>query len=160
MLSNIAPFFIVEELGPSVAFYVRAGFDVRYSAPAQDPFFAIVGRDETRIFLKAITDDVLPLPNPIRHHWAPWDAFVSVEQHDTLAAEFAEANIAFHKELKNTDDGLRGFEVRDNDGYVLFFGRPATRSARWRRCPVTTTQSLSSTHTLGRPRGELIATRH
>ena len=26
---------------------------------------------------------------------------------------------------KNTDDGLRGFEVRDNDGYVLFFGRPA-----------------------------------
>ena len=118
MLSNIAPFFIVEELGPSVAFYVRAGFDVRYSAPAQDPFFAIVGRDETRIFLKAITGDVLPLPNPIRHHWAPWDAFVSVEQPDTLAAEFAEANIAFHKELKNTDDGLRGFEVRDNDGYV------------------------------------------
>ena len=87
MLSNIAPFFIVEELGPSVAFYVRAGFDVRYSAPAQDPFFAIVGRDETRIFLKAITGDVLPLPNPIRHHWAPWDAFVSVEQPDTLAAE-------------------------------------------------------------------------
>ena len=126
MLSNIAPFFIVEELGPSVAFYVRAGFDVRYSAPAQDPFFAIVGRDETRIFLKAITGDVLPLPNPIRHHWAPWDAFVSVEHPDTLAAEFAEANIAFHKELKNTDDGLRGFEVRDNDGYVLFFGRPVS----------------------------------
>ena len=22
------------------------------------------------------------------------------------------------------DDGLRGFEVRDADGYVLFFGRP------------------------------------
>ena len=77
-MSNIAPFFIVEELGPSVAFYVRAGFDVRYSAPAQDPFFAIVGRDETRIFLKQITGDVLPLPNPIRHHWAPWDAFGSV----------------------------------------------------------------------------------
>ena len=113
-MSNIAPFFIVEELGPSVAFYVRAGFDVRYSAPAQDPFFAIVGRDETRIFLKAITGDVLPMPNPIRYHWARWDAFVSVEQPDTLAAD-----------SKNTDDGLRGFEVRDNDGYVFFFGRPA-----------------------------------
>jgi len=125
VLSNIAPFFIVRELEPSVAFYVRAGFDVRYSAPAQDPFFAIVGRDETQIFLKAIGGDVLPLPNAIRHHWAPWDAFVSVEQPDSLAAEFAEANIAFHQELKNTDDGLRGFEVRDNDGYVLFFGRPA-----------------------------------
>ena len=98
-MSNIAPFFIVEELGPSVAFYVRAGFDVRYSAPAQDPFFAIVARDETRIFLKQITGDVLPLPNPIRHHWAPWDAFVSVEHPDTLAAEFAEANIAFRMKL-------------------------------------------------------------
>ena len=124
-MSNIAPFFIVRELEPSVAFYLKAGFDVRDSAPAQDPFFAIVWRDETQIFLKAIGGDVLPLPNAIRHHWAPWDAFVSVEQPDSLAAEFAEANIAFHQELKNTDDGLRGFEVRDNDGYVLFFGRPA-----------------------------------
>ena len=23
-----------------------------------------------------------------------------------------------------TDDGLRGFELKDVDGYVLFFGRP------------------------------------
>ena len=23
-----------------------------------------------------------------------------------------------------TDDGLRGFEPKDMDGYVLFFGRP------------------------------------
>ncbi len=26
--------------------------------------------------------------------------------------------------LKDTHDGLRGFEIRDPDGYVLFFGRP------------------------------------
>jgi hypothetical protein len=26
--------------------------------------------------------------------------------------------------LKDTQDGLRGFELRDTDGYVLFFGRP------------------------------------
>jgi hypothetical protein len=26
--------------------------------------------------------------------------------------------------LKDTDDGLRGFEITDPDGYVLFFGRP------------------------------------
>ena len=25
------------------------------------------------------------------------------------------------------DDGLRGFELKDADGYVLFFGRPETR---------------------------------
>jgi len=26
--------------------------------------------------------------------------------------------------LKDTHDGLRGFEICDPDGYVLFFGRP------------------------------------
>jgi hypothetical protein len=31
---------------------------------------------------------------------------------------------SFSRPLKNDDDGLRGFEVKDGDGYVLFFGRP------------------------------------
>ena len=26
--------------------------------------------------------------------------------------------------LKDTHDGLRGFEICDPDGYILFFGRP------------------------------------
>ena len=30
----------------------------------------------------------------------------------------------FSHPLENDDDGLRGFEVKDTDGYVLFFGRP------------------------------------
>jgi len=29
----------------------------------------------------------------------------------------------FFEPLADTDDGLRGFEVQDADGYVLFFGR-------------------------------------
>jgi hypothetical protein len=28
------------------------------------------------------------------------------------------------KDSEDGDDGLRGFEVQDADGYVLFFGRP------------------------------------
>ena len=59
-----------------------------------------------------------------RHEWAPWDAFVFVPDPDALAAEFASREAEFHKEIYDRDDGLRGFEVRDNDGYVLFFGRP------------------------------------
>ena len=31
---------------------------------------------------------------------------------------------AFSVPLKDTHDGLRGFEICDPDGYVLFFGRP------------------------------------
>jgi len=44
---------------------------------------------------------------------------------DALAAEFAALGAAFSAPLKDTHDGLRGFEICDPDGYVLFFGRPA-----------------------------------
>src|SRR5918996_1589077 len=43
---------------------------------------------------------------------------------DALAAEFLSRNVGFSVPLKDTDDGLRGFELKDADGYVLFFGRP------------------------------------
>jgi hypothetical protein len=43
-----------------------------------------------------------------------------------LAAEFASRGVTFSAPLKDTQDGLRGFELRDTDGYVLFFGRPRT----------------------------------
>ena len=55
---------------------------------------------------------------------ARWDAFVSVPDPDALAAEFASRNVEFFEPLKDTNDGLRGFELKDADGYLLFFGRP------------------------------------
>ena len=122
-LGKISPFFIVQELAPSVAFYMQLGFEVRHQSPEEDPFFAIVGRDDTQILLKAITEDIGPQPNSTRHPWARWDAYISVEHPDALAAEFAKANVRFTRELEDTEDGLRGFELRDNDGYILFFGR-------------------------------------
>lgn len=122
-LGKVSPFFIVDELAPSVAFYERLGFEVRHQSPEEDPFFAIVGRDDTQILLKEITEGIIPQPNSTRHPWARWDAFVSVENPDLLAAEFAESSIRFARELDDTEEGLRGFELRDNDGYILFFGR-------------------------------------
>ncbi len=123
-LGKVSPFFIVDELAPSVAFYERLGFEVRHQSPEEDPFFAIVSRDDTQILLKEIAEDINPLPNSTRHPWARWDAYISVEYPDALAAEFREASIRFARELEDTEDGLRGFELRDYDGYVLFFGRP------------------------------------
>ena len=40
------------------------------------------------------------------------------------AAEFASRNVELFEPLQDTDDGLRGFELKDADGYLLFFGRP------------------------------------
>jgi hypothetical protein len=53
-----------------------------------------------------------------------WDAYVYAPEPDALAVEFANHGAAFSAPLKDTHDGLRGFEICDPDGYVLFFGRP------------------------------------
>ena len=87
----------------------------------EEPFFAIVLRDGAMIFLKGNGD---PLPNSKRYSWARWDAYLNVPDPDALAAEYSGRGTAFSAPLQDTHDGLRGFEVTDPDGYVLFFGRP------------------------------------
>jgi hypothetical protein len=37
---------------------------------------------------------------------------------------FASHDVEFFVPLNDHDDGLRGFEIKDADGYILFFGRP------------------------------------
>jgi catechol 2,3-dioxygenase-like lactoylglutathione lyase family enzyme len=126
-ISAIAPFFIVRNVPAALAFYRdRLGFDVTFQGPhPDDVFFGIVGREAAMIMLKAV--GVEPQPNytrDVRKGIARWDAFVSVPDPDALAAEFASRNVEFSEPLKDTHDGLRGFELKDADGYVLFFGRP------------------------------------
>lgn len=77
------------------------------------------------IMLKAI--GVEPVPNhtrDVKQGWARWDAYVNVPDPDALAAEFTSRHVEFFRPLADDDDGLRGFELKDADGYVLFFGRP------------------------------------
>jgi catechol 2,3-dioxygenase-like lactoylglutathione lyase family enzyme len=120
----ISPFFIVSNVEQSIAFYRdQLGFEARFRQPEQNPFFAIIGRDGAQIFIKS-QKDVAPLPNSRRHPFLRWDAFVYAPDPDALAADFAEHGAAFSSPLENTHDGLRGFEICDPDGYVLFFGRP------------------------------------
>ena len=124
-INGIMPLFIVSDLGRAVAFYCDVmGFEQRLSVPESDPFFAIVGRDGVGIMLKHITPEVAPLPNPKRHEWAKWDAFISTPDPDSLAAECRERTSDAAFEVQDTEDGLRGFEIADADGYVLFFGHP------------------------------------
>ena len=93
-----------------------------YQEPESEPFFAIVGRDGAMLFVKA--GDAEPLPNPKRDPYMRWYSYVLVNDPDALAAEFAGRGVTFSMPLKDTHEGLRGFELTDPDGYVLFFGRP------------------------------------
>jgi catechol 2,3-dioxygenase-like lactoylglutathione lyase family enzyme len=128
-ISGISPFFIVKHVPTSLAFYRdRLGFEITFQGPdPEDIFFGIVRRGGAQILFKAI--GVAPVPNhtrDINQGIARWDAYVAVPDPDALAAEFAARKVAFFEPLKDTHDGLRGFELQEVDGYVLFFGRPRT----------------------------------
>jgi catechol 2,3-dioxygenase-like lactoylglutathione lyase family enzyme len=126
-LTYISPFFIVADLKTAVSFYTRKlGFEVRYMGPAEGSYWAIVGRDNISIMLKAITPDIKPIANHTRHDWARWDAYISAADPDSLFEEYRAVGVSFHQPLKDDCDGLRGFELKDADGYVLFFGRPVS----------------------------------
>src|SRR6478609_1331134 len=129
-ISGIAPFFIVKNVPVALSFYRdRFGFDITFQGPSEDDiFFGIVQRGAAMIILKAIGVD--PMPNytrDIKQGIARWDAYLYVPDPDALAAEFSLRNVKFFKTIEEGeggDDGLRGFEIHDADGYVLFFGRP------------------------------------
>ena len=119
---GISPFFIVADIMAAIAFYRdRLGFENTFLGPEGGPFFGIVERGAAMIMLKNV--GIPPLPNPTRDGGARWDAYVYAPDPDALAAEFLSRGVEFSVPLRNTDDGLRGFELRDADGYVLFFGR-------------------------------------
>lgn len=127
-IAGIAPFFIVRNVPTALAFYRdRLAFDITFQGPEPDDiFFGIVERGAAMIMLKDVGVD--PLPNykrDVKKGWARWDAYLHVPDPDALAAEFASRNVEFSQPLGDDDDGLRGFELRDADGYVLFFGRPS-----------------------------------
>ncbi len=122
-ISSASPLLIAKDVGAALAFYrERLDFEVTFQQPQGSPFFGIVQRGGAMIMLKSVGVD--PLPNHLRHEWARWDAYLYVPDPDALAAEFNSRGVEFSEPLRNTDDHLRGFEIKDPDGYVLFFGRP------------------------------------
>lgn len=125
VIGGISPFFIVRNVAAATSFYCDSlGFEIIFQESDDGgPFFAIVRRDRAMIFLKDVSEE--PMPNYTRGDTAArWDAYVYVPDPDALATELTSRGVTFSKPLKDTHDGLRGFELKDADGYVLFFGRP------------------------------------
>jgi catechol 2,3-dioxygenase-like lactoylglutathione lyase family enzyme len=131
-IAGIAPFFIVADVPATLSFYRdMLGFEITFRGPSpDDEFFGIVCRDEATIMFKAlgvISDGkevrVDPVPNYSRKPAFSWDAYLEVPDPDALAAEFASRGVAFAVPLaERSDDGGRGFVIKDIDGYGLFFG--------------------------------------
>lgn len=131
-ISGISPLFIVADVPAALSFYRdRLGFEVTFRGPTpEDEYFGIVRRGGAMIMFKALgamVDGreviVGPVPNYTREPVFSWDAYLEVPDPDALAEEFASRGVLFSSPIRDTDNGLRGFEVKDLDGYGLFFGR-------------------------------------
>jgi catechol 2,3-dioxygenase-like lactoylglutathione lyase family enzyme len=123
----IMPFFVVKNVTKALAFYRdMLGFEITFQGPEPDDiFFGMVKRGHAEIMFKDIGVD--PIPNytrDIKQVHAPWDAYVYVPDPDALAAEFESRGVKLWKPVENNSDNLRGFEVQDVNGYVLYFGKP------------------------------------
>jgi catechol 2,3-dioxygenase-like lactoylglutathione lyase family enzyme len=127
-LNTIVPCFVVDDLQSSIDFYCsKLGFEIAHKGGGNEDiedFWAFVRRDGVMISFKVIASDIHPQPNHSRHEWARWDAYVHTTDPDTLYEEYLSRSVPIHKPLKDTEDGLRAFEITDNNGYVLCFGRP------------------------------------
>lgn len=126
-IGGVSPEFIVRDVPTTLAFYRDTlGFEITFQGPEPDDiFFGIVQRDRAMLMFKAI--GVEPIPNHTRdigQGIVRWDAYFYVPDPDALAAEFESRGVEFFLPLSNNDDGLRGFEIKDADGYILYFGRP------------------------------------
>jgi catechol 2,3-dioxygenase-like lactoylglutathione lyase family enzyme len=130
-LHSIAPFFVVDDLQTSLDFYrSKLGFEITYTGGGDGQgadFFGIVQRDGVMLMLKRIAPEIRPQPNHSRHEWARWDAYVHTSDPDLLYEEYVGKAVPIHREMADTSDGLRAFEIIDNSGYVLCFGRPAEK---------------------------------
>lgn len=128
-LHSIVPFFIVDSLRVSLDFYrSKLGFEIAYKGgddgQGDEDYWAFVRRDTVMINLKQIAPDIHPVPNHSRHEWARWDAYIHTSDPDSLFREYVRKDVPMHRPLQDTGDGLHAFEILDNNGYVLCFGRP------------------------------------
>jgi uncharacterized glyoxalase superfamily protein PhnB len=126
-VGGVSPLFIVRDVPATLAYYRdKLGFEVTFQGPEPDDiFFGMVQRGSAMFMFKDV--DIDPVPNYTRdigHGIATWDAYVFVPDPDALYDEFVSRGVDFKMPLCDNSDNLRGFEVRDLNGYILYFGRP------------------------------------
>jgi uncharacterized glyoxalase superfamily protein PhnB len=83
------------------------------------PVYAIVARDEHRIHFRCAKP---PTVNPEKYSDELLDAYVFVEDVNSLYAEYAARGVEFTRELGDTPWHSREFVVKDCDGRLLAFG--------------------------------------
>ena len=118
MIRRIAPQFFTLDIPRSLACYKdKLGFAC--SGTWQDPpVYAIVTRDQHAIHFRCAAP---PIPNPDKYSDELLDAYLLIDDADSLFAEYASRGVEFTRALANTPWHTREFVVKDCDGRLLAF---------------------------------------
>ena len=120
-LTSLAPQFLVDDLGRSIAYYRKLGFT--FGEP-WDGFYAIGELDGLELHLKEAPRNEAE-PRYRREH-GHLDAAAGVDGIEAFYVRCVENGVAILKPLAATAWGTRDFYIEDPDGYVIAFGgRPA-----------------------------------
>jgi hypothetical protein len=125
MIRQIAPQFFTTDVLATLAYYKdKLGFDC-LGTWEDPPVYAIVARDHHRIHFRCAEP---PAPNPDKYDDELLDAYLFVEDVDSLHAELATRGVEFTRGLANTPWNSLEFVVKDCDGRLLAFGNYHTET--------------------------------
>ena len=119
MIRQIAPVFFTMDIPRTLAYYQdKLGFEClgKWQDP---PVYAIVARDGHAIHFRCAPP---PQPNPDKYHDELLDAYLHVEDADSVYAEYATRDVEITRELADMPWHSREFVIKDCDGRLLAFG--------------------------------------
>jgi uncharacterized glyoxalase superfamily protein PhnB len=119
MIRQIAPQFFTTNIPATLAYYKeKLGFQC-VGTWMDPPVYAIVARDQHAIHFRCAEP---PTANPNKYSDELLDAYLSIENADSLYAEYAARGVQFTRELGDTPWNTREFVVKDCEGRLLAFG--------------------------------------
>ena len=119
MIRTIAPQFFTTDIPRTLGYYKdKLGFECS-GTWLDPPVYAIVVRDQHAIHFRCAEP---PTANADKYADELLDAYVSIDDADSLYAEYAGRGVEFARGLRNTPWHSREFVVKDCDGRLLAFG--------------------------------------
>ncbi|HTM18149.1 MAG TPA: VOC family protein [Terracidiphilus sp.] len=119
MIRQIVPLFFTTRIPETLAYYrEKLGFEC-LGTWQDPPVYAIVARDQQAIHFRCAAP---PTPNPDKYAEELLDAYLHIEDADSLHSEYAAKGVEFVRGLGNMPWNTREFVVKDCDGRLLAFG--------------------------------------
>jgi uncharacterized glyoxalase superfamily protein PhnB len=119
MIRQIAPLFFTLDIPATVAYYeTKLGFQC-LGTWQDPPVYAIVARDQHAIHFRCAQP---PVASPDKYPDELLDAYIFIEDADTLYTEYKARGVEFTRAPANMPWHSREFVVKDCDGRLLAFG--------------------------------------